>query len=169
MFNNVGKKIKGFAAVLTWIGIVASCLSGMVTMVIDDEFVGVGLLIMVIGSLLSWISSLTMYGFGELVDNSAKAVKLLQKNTISNLDSVGATEEGAKKSDQETNSVHQSTQKNIETNSVHKNTPKNIGNCQICKKKDTQVFLATLVDDMGTRYRMVCEDCFAKHNCTKSE
>ena len=44
----------------------------------------VGLAVIAIGSLLSWVGSLTLYGFGELVENSticAEALKI-QKGTL---------------------------------------------------------------------------------------
>lgn len=93
MFSNIGKKIK----VLSWVvfisGILYSIFSGMVfiytsltylatlnslsNIEVQDSatsvlfiilMVIVGILIMVIGSFISWISVFCLYGFGELVD-----------------------------------------------------------------------------------------------------
>ena len=75
MFENIGEKIKMSAKVLCWVGIIVSVVYGIVYMV-STEFWDFGIiyffisvLIMVVGSLLSWVSSLGLYGFGELVDN----------------------------------------------------------------------------------------------------
>ena len=68
MFDNIGGKIKTLAQVFCWIGIVSSALSGLVIM-FDDDFL-LGILIAAIGALLSWISSFTLYGFGQLIENS---------------------------------------------------------------------------------------------------
>lgn len=38
---------------------------------LDEDFILLGLLIIALGSLLSWVSSFVLYGFGELVSNSA--------------------------------------------------------------------------------------------------
>lgn len=66
MFRNIGNKIRIFATVLTWIGIVISSLVGIITMV---DFPLIGLLIVVLGCFGSWLSSFVLYGFGELIVN----------------------------------------------------------------------------------------------------
>lgn len=72
MFNNVGSKIKLVARVVCWVGIVAAVLSGLIFMLNAAHGMGIlgGLLIMLLGALGSWISSLLIYGFGQLVENS---------------------------------------------------------------------------------------------------
>ena len=69
MFNNIGNKIKTYAEVVSWIGIIASVFTGIVIMTTSAEFV-LGLLICIIGSLLFWISSFFLYGFGQLIENT---------------------------------------------------------------------------------------------------
>lgn len=72
MFENVGAKLKAYAKVICWIGIILSVISGIVLMADGYNGSGVfpGLLIIIVGSLASWIGSLGIYGFGELVENS---------------------------------------------------------------------------------------------------
>lgn len=92
MFNNIGCKIKGLAKFICWVGIIISVLSGIAVILggasgrsYGSDYYGerfashsaggaiiVGILIIVIGSILSWVSSFVLYGFGELVDNSRK-------------------------------------------------------------------------------------------------
>ncbi len=83
MFDNIGKKIKSLATVITWIGIILWCLIGF-SLFRDGKTALYGLLVMVGGGILSWLSSLLLYGFGELVDNSTvlaeSAAKRKQKN-----------------------------------------------------------------------------------------
>ena len=69
MFDNIGGKIKGVAAAVTWIGIIFSCITGLV-MLCEEKTALAGFLIMIFGSLGSWLSSLTLYGFGQLIENS---------------------------------------------------------------------------------------------------
>lgn len=79
MFTNIGGKIKTLAQVLTWIGIIASCLTGFVMIVTglyrsgysSGMLIVMGFLIAIVGSFISWISAFFTYGFGELVENSA--------------------------------------------------------------------------------------------------
>lgn len=72
MFGNVGKVIKKIAQILAWIGIAVSVLLGIVTLTFITAdtwyFIFVAPLVVCVGWLISWLSSITMYGFGELVD-----------------------------------------------------------------------------------------------------
>ncbi len=75
MFDNIGGKIKTLAQVVCWIGIIASVIIGFVMMAQDDDTAFAGVLIMVLGSLGSWIGSFMTYGFGQLIENSDILVK----------------------------------------------------------------------------------------------
>ena len=69
MYEDIGGKIKGLAKTVCIIGIVISCIYGVIML-----FVGglagffAGILIAGIGSLSSWLGTLMMYGFGEMID-----------------------------------------------------------------------------------------------------
>lgn len=71
MFDNVGSKIKALASFFCWGGIIASIIGGIILIGLDEDLIFAGFAVIVIGSLLSWISSFVLYGFGELVVNSA--------------------------------------------------------------------------------------------------
>jgi hypothetical protein len=75
MFNDIGKKIKTLAELICWIGILISLILGLI-FVIENIFVG--FIIFIIGVLSSWVGSIFLYGFGELVDNSTKIVNGLE-------------------------------------------------------------------------------------------
>lgn len=77
MFDNIGDKIKTLASVITVLGIIASLITGGVMISANDNLALIGLLIMVLGSLISWISSFLLYGFGQLIENSDKLMKIL--------------------------------------------------------------------------------------------
>ena len=79
-YDDVGGKIKTFARVLKNIGIFVSCfisLSVILTPLImwkrSENVAGllIGVFIIIAGPFLSWAFSLLLYGFGELVENSA--------------------------------------------------------------------------------------------------
>ena len=89
MFDNIGDKIKTLAKVSTVLGIVISVIYGIVLMVSDEDLIFDGFLVMILGSLLFWISSFTLYGFGEMINqleysnsNSKKIYDLLNKKII---------------------------------------------------------------------------------------
>ncbi len=75
MFDNIGSKIKTLAQVVCWIGIIASFIIGLILMGQDDGAVFIGLLVLIFGSLFSWIGSFITYGFGQLIENSDILVK----------------------------------------------------------------------------------------------
>ena len=80
MYSNVGRKMKGLATALCWIGVIASVISGIVMISAikssfskyGDSFVIVGLIYTAIGCLASWLAYLFLYAIGELVDSSGK-------------------------------------------------------------------------------------------------
>ena len=83
MFNNLGHKIKTVAKIFTWVGIISCVLYGLIIIFSGGKVnvngmsfgyaasIPVGLAIMIIGSVCSWLVNLTLYGFGELVENSS--------------------------------------------------------------------------------------------------
>ena len=68
MFDNIGEKIKALAKVSCWIGIIIFVILGFFIASIDEEFVILGIIIIVVGALICWISSFTLYGFGEIIE-----------------------------------------------------------------------------------------------------
>jgi len=72
MFNNIGGKIKTLSETLCYIGMAGSVIGGIAVAIMEDVLVGI--IILVIGSLVSWIGSFFGYGFGQLIQNSDKIV-----------------------------------------------------------------------------------------------
>lgn len=79
MYSNIGKKIQRLAAVCAIIGIVASIIGGAVLIKmsdggyyrgVDETLLTIGIAVIILGSLLSWVLSFVLYGFGRLVENS---------------------------------------------------------------------------------------------------
>ena len=72
MFDNVGKKLQVVAKIYMWIGILISVIVGIIT-ASDAQSGGffIFLLIAVFGSVGSYLSSLFLYAFGEMVENIA--------------------------------------------------------------------------------------------------
>ncbi len=82
MFDNIGGKIKTVAKAVCWIGIALSILLGLILLIAlstDSPALGfaVAIPVMVLGAFLSWIGSFTLYGYGELIELTAK----IERNT----------------------------------------------------------------------------------------
>ena len=77
MYNNIGRKIKALAKVLALVGVILCVLGGIGTiilgilsnnsMTIIISIIG-GLATALIGSLIVWIESWLLFGFGEIID-----------------------------------------------------------------------------------------------------
>lgn len=75
MFDNIGSKLKTVAQVATWLGIIGSVVTGLTML---DGMIGLGILTIIVGSLVSWLGSMALYGLGQLIENTDKLVA--QKN-----------------------------------------------------------------------------------------
>ncbi len=72
MFNNIGRKIKILAQVIFWFWSIACVIGGIVFIALDDDFLVIGLPLLLVGPIVFWISSWFLYGFGEIIENTAK-------------------------------------------------------------------------------------------------
>ena len=73
MYHHIGRKIKGLAHVIAWIGIIISVIAAVGIMAAgNDGAMILGIVVGVCGILGSWIGGFLLYGFGQLVDNSDK-------------------------------------------------------------------------------------------------
>ncbi len=76
MFKNIGEKIKTLAIFCTIFGCLLSAAGAIVCWCF--EIVWAGFVALIVGCLLSWIGSFTLYGFGELIVQTTKAAKGIQ-------------------------------------------------------------------------------------------
>lgn len=95
MFDNPGEKIKTVAKVFFGIGCVSSVLGWIGVLIIAMEskdgktallIALASFLVLAIGVVLSWISSLLLYGFGQLIDNSDRTSATM--DTLVNLTAI---------------------------------------------------------------------------------
>lgn len=71
MFDNIGRKIKGLAKVLCLVGIAVSAIGAIALWCANSYYQSTivpGFIVLIVGSVGSWLSSLFTYGFGELID-----------------------------------------------------------------------------------------------------
>ena len=78
MFENIGSKLKGLAVAEVILGVIASIIYGFA--VIADEMVLVSIIIIVVGSVTSWMGSWVTYGIGEAVENSEAILRRLRQS-----------------------------------------------------------------------------------------
>ena len=66
MYDNVGGKLKGFAVAIFIVGTIASVVFGII--LLETNGPSATILVAILGSIGAWLSSLAVYGFGELIE-----------------------------------------------------------------------------------------------------
>lgn len=87
MFNDPGKKIQAVAVGLFVVGAILDVIGSALALalVLESELIDpllafpLFLLCLVVAILLSWVTGLLIYGFGELIDKTSGINHLLQK------------------------------------------------------------------------------------------
>ena len=70
LYGNIGKKIKGLAFGIFFAEAIASFFAGVAILSTDEDLIGVGILVMLLGPIVAWISSWLLYGFGDLIETN---------------------------------------------------------------------------------------------------
>ena len=77
MFENIDKKIKTLAIVCTVFGCLIFAAGAIVCWCM--KIIWAGFIVLIGGCLLSWIGPFVLYGFGELITQTTKVAKEIQK------------------------------------------------------------------------------------------
>ena len=77
MFDNIGGKLKTIALTAAIINMIVFAIGGIVLIFIESFWMG--LLFIVLGVLVSWLESTTLYGFGELIEATVQNKDYLKK------------------------------------------------------------------------------------------
>ena len=85
MYDNMDKKLKGAAKLILIGGAILFGIGGIANMIVDSFFVG--LFVMVVGILITWISTWAMYSLGEVLENTKSLMDKVDQmsKTIANL------------------------------------------------------------------------------------
>ena len=157
MFDNISDKMKSAATALAILGIIGSIIIGtfMIAEAKDSyypsatEVLG-GLLVMIVGSLSSWVSSFILYGFGQLIENT---------DVISSKYVVNTPDKAQSSSNDPVSFANSNDTKSSA------NLDPCIGTCELCDKENVKVARCKIVDSMGRRYYYyLCADCMKEYN-----
>ena len=115
MFDDIGGKIKALAKVTCGLGIAASIIGAFALWAQNSSYnptMFAGVLVLVLGSLASWIGSFFTYGFGQLIENTntihldnLKIQELLKKPKEENASSTTVTHPMRRSQSQSTESL----------------------------------------------------------------
>ena len=89
MFDDIGIKIQKVAKAIAWFDIVVSIIGGIVMLFysfMDIEYlwylIFLAPITVVVGCILAWLSVITLYGFGKLIEDIEEIRKNAPKNPI---------------------------------------------------------------------------------------
>lgn len=81
MFKNVGNKIQSFAKFVFIFGTIVAAIAAIVFILaaigagepaLTTIYIIYGLMVLILGPIMSWINALFIYGFGQLIVNTDK-------------------------------------------------------------------------------------------------
>lgn len=154
MYENVGAKIKGLASGIAGLGIVFSIIIGFVLCILNRYTIFLGLIIAVVGSVISWLGSLFMAGFGELIHQTTEINAFLRQK------SVGEKSKSVKTS----NSEDIPNEKKAQESNLRMYGYGTIGRCEGCKRM-TQVMDCKIGDMSVNPYNYkLCSECIDKYH-----
>lgn len=175
-FDNIGGKIKNLAKWSCWIAILLIWIAAPITFIIlaSDDWTAslcwIPLVGAVVGPVLVWVESWLLYAFGEFVEDihamrdkegTTEEVKAKREAEarMKREAELKAQQEAAEKTKREAESNAKEQVAEIEQPSGEQ--------CQLCDNYFEHLTYCKIVDDMGTRYRNICDGCIQKYNATK--
>ena len=75
MYDNIGEKIKGLAKAAFIVEAIVAAIVGIALLASDEDLIFTGLLVLLVGPIIAWVSSWLLYGFGELIDKVCEIAK----------------------------------------------------------------------------------------------
>lgn len=75
MYENIGMKIKNLSKLIFGLETALAIIIALIYLFGDGRAIFIGLLILIIGPIVAWLSSLVLYGFGELIDKTSEVAK----------------------------------------------------------------------------------------------
>ena len=141
MYNNIGEKIKGLATFFFLFGAAVSVIAGLA--LLSDGSGIWGIVLMIGGAFVSWVSSWLLYAFGELVED----VHAIRNKT----NPQGAPEAPTTKHARSSTDF-------FAKKSVPSIAPNTTGNCDFCLQKSSNLRIYPSKYDEGTMI-CLCDKC----------
>ena len=161
MFDNIGGKIKFLAQISTIIGIIGYLILGLIICNTDEDFILIGVLIIFIGAILSWVSSFLLYGFGELIENSSVLVKHIKSQKVN---------EAIPKVKHNFESSFDNTSKdNNKDNNSNKTQAENNYSVEPIVTENNEEIICPICQTKQRNDRLVCWSCGQKFDKTDTE
>lgn len=165
-YKNAGRKIQLVAkAIFVTFSIISVILAIIFfnqssnTYTLEGVYILLGIICLIGGPLLSWISSLMVYGFGDLVDNSRRIADKLSPESAK-AEKPAATAALTAPEPSAPSAV--TPQIAPDTDERDFFSAATYGKCQICGEEHIPVLECKVLFDEDTLYRKVCINCKEK-------
>ncbi|MBE6701730.1 MAG: hypothetical protein E7582_07595 [Ruminococcaceae bacterium] len=164
MYKNIGSKIKGLATIIFVIEALVSVVAGIVLLAIDEAFVWIGLIYLIGGPIVAWVSSFLLYGFGELIDKVCEIEKNTRTNNNNDTNKIVnslPTNIAVDINKKEIVPVSQSSS-NLKYNciSITSTGNESHGMCVICKSSNVNLKQSKIQTEIGVRTLDICKNCY---------
>lgn len=146
LYENIGVKIKSWAKWIFIVEAVSAIIGGFIMVGNDDA--EMGLIMVIAGPVVAWVSSWLLYAFGQLVDDT---------------NALRCQMAPAKKDEPKPVAANKDVPQEVVINS---DVEYKAGNCEFCGTASEQLIHCKIVDDLGVRYRTICKECITKHRAT---
>ncbi|MBR5022082.1 MAG: hypothetical protein IKY18_02640 [Oscillospiraceae bacterium] len=154
MFCNIGGKIKGLARIIFIIEAVFAAIAACIFL-FDEDTILIGFLILIGGFLSAWISTWILFGFGELIEKTTEIANNTKTTTAT------AAQRTENFSAEQCENVDSDI--NVVTDNNVTDPQPQTGICQLCNS-ESHLTYCKIKDNLGIRYRNICDECIAKHN-----
>lgn len=101
MFEDIGAKIKIVSKVFCWVSIIVSVIAAFVmfskageSYSTEDFYIGMGCVFLIVFPLSSWLTSLFVYGFGELIEKTAEIAENTRNGGLKSGNNAGSSTDG---------------------------------------------------------------------------
>ena len=157
MYDNIGGKIKGLAKVIFIIEAIGTIIAGIVLLITGDLAL-FGLLILICGPLVAWVSSWILYAFGELVEDVGTIRYQVQHEK-----STKQKSKGVPTSNPEIMPPNLSNRNKVFCEKCGADITFNKSACHVCKSKieNTTNKNLTIIEATETKQNDICETCGA--------
>ena len=173
LYENIGGTIKSWAKWIFVVETIGAVITGIFLLV--EYHVLAGLLTLLFGPMVAFVSTWLLYAFGELVEDvhamrnkyypqtEEKAKREIEKRTQRD------TEEKAKREAEKTNPPAFIMQKKSHDWDHWNEEDSSIGQCEICAKKHQPLLFVEFEDSNGKHQKDRCFDCFSRRDCSPVE
>ena len=168
LYTNIGGKIKNWAK---WIFIVEaiSVISSAIVLLVKEDFL-YGLLCLIVGPIVAFVSTWLLYGFGEMIED----LGLLRQKLVGEKEEMPLFSHLPKPTMKKVQVTPKKQANPAPTSDVQAQRRKawdrwndadsSYGHCDLCDQKQFLLYVE-FEDDEGTHKKNLCYDCFIRRDC----